>query len=44
MAIDGSNFKEQSSKIRVGIACGDGLVGFRLEIGEYRVEMVNGKW
>lgn len=26
VAIDGSNFKEQSSKIRVGIAGGDGLV------------------
>jgi hypothetical protein len=30
--------------VNVGIAGGDGIVGFRLEIGEYRVEMLDGKW
>jgi ribosomal protein S6E (S10) len=33
VAMDGSNFKEQSSKIRVGIAGGDSLSGCLLTYG-----------
>jgi hypothetical protein len=28
--------------VNVGIAGGDGIMGFRVEIREYRVEMVSG--
>jgi hypothetical protein len=35
----GANFKEQSSKFRDGIAGGDGIVGFRVESIDNRVEM-----